>query len=84
MTTDIATTDAELDNVTIATTEDQGSKNSAGIGVLCIAAGVAVGTFVVPPVVRFVRARFASSNPDVAEVVAAVEASASKKGQKTV
>ena len=64
-----------LDDVTALDNSDTEGTSTAVIGAACLAAGVALGTFVVPPVVGYVKSWFVSS-PDVAAEVAEIMAPA--------
>ncbi len=76
-TTDVVVLDEENTD-TPDTTED--SSNSVALGAICIAAGVAVGTFVVPPVVGWVKGWFTSDSAPAADaVVEAIEAAPAEK-----
>ena len=66
-TTDLVVLDAE--NILIDP-DTEGTSNAA-VGAICLAAGVALGAFVVPPVVGFVKNLF--SKPKTEEVVEQVE-----------
>lgn len=58
-----------LDSVTDLDDSDNEGTSTAAIGAVCVAAGVAIGTFLVPPVVGFVKGLFTKSQPDVAAQV---------------
>lgn len=75
-TIDTASTDlVVLDDVTANDDSDtEGTTNVALIGSAAFAAGVAVGTVVVPKIVGFVRGWFTSSDTDVAAEVAQIMA----------
>jgi hypothetical protein len=80
MDTTTATDIVVLDEETTDTPDNEDSSNTAAIGAICIAAGVAVGTFVVSPVVNWVKARFSkTSAPTVEAVVEAVENASTEK-----
>lgn len=65
-TTDLVVLDAEN---TLNDSDSEGTSNVA-VGAVCLAAGVALGTFVVPPVVGFVKGLFSrAKTPEVAEQV---------------
>ena len=73
-TIDTASTDlVVLDDVdTLTDSDDEGTSNAA-LGAVCLAAGVAIGTFVVPPVVGFVKGLFTKSSSPEPAVVEAIE-----------
>lgn len=66
--TDIVVLDAEN---TLTDSDSDGTSNAA-FGAVCLAAGVAIGTFVVPPVVGFVKNLFSKSEKTVAEEIAEI------------
>lgn len=50
-----------LDDVTALTDSDTEGASTAAIGAACLAAGVAIGAFVVPPVVGYVKSWFTTT-----------------------
>jgi hypothetical protein len=68
MDTNLTTDALELDELNTTTDSDDEGTSNVALGAVCVAAGVAIGAFVVPPVVGFVRGLFGKSEP--AEVVA--------------
>lgn len=79
-TTDLVVLDAEN---TLNDSDSEGTSNVA-IGAVCLAAGVALGTFVVPPVVGFVRGLFSRAQaPEVAEQVEEIMDTAKKSAKDT-
>lgn len=58
-----------LDDVNGSDDSDNEGTSNTAVGAVCLAAGVAIGTFIVPPVVGFVKSWFTSSEPAVAEKV---------------
>lgn len=82
-TTDLVVLDAE--NI-MDDSDNEGTSNVA-IGAVCLAAGVAIGTFIVPPAVGFVRGLFSrAKTPEVAEQVDEIMSTAkeSAKDNKVV
>lgn len=74
MDTNITTDIVELDELDTTTDSDNEGTSNVALGAVCLAAGVAVGAFVVPPVVGFVRGLFSKSQPaEVLEIAAAPE-----------
>jgi hypothetical protein len=68
-TTDLVVLDAE----NTLTDSDTDGTSTAAIGAVCLAAGVAIGTFVVPPVVGFVKGLFSKSEtPEIVEEIAEI------------
>lgn len=62
-----------LDDVTALTDSDTEGTSNAIIGAACIAAGVAIGTFLVPPVVGYVKSWFTSAPAAPETVVEKIE-----------
>jgi hypothetical protein len=85
-TTTAPTTDlVVLDDVNTNDDSDNEGTSNAALGAVCLAAGVAIGTFVVPPVVGFVRGLFTKSEPDIAaKVEEIVKPSETPKDKKAV
>lgn len=71
-----------LDDVTAIDTSDNEGTSTAAIGAVCLAAGVAIGTFVVPPVVGWIGSWFTSSTPDVPEQVEEIMAATTTSSVK--
>lgn len=75
MTTTVNTPSTDLvalDDVDTLTDSDNEDTSNVALGAVCIAAGVAIGTFVVPPVVGFVKGLFTKSEAP-AELEAKIE-----------
>lgn len=71
-----------LDDVAGLNDSDNEGSSNAAIGAVCLAAGVAIGTFVVPPVVGFVKSWFTSSSTTeekVEEIMATTTPAKEKK-----
>lgn len=54
-----------LDDVNALDDSDNEGTSNIALGAVCIAAGVALGTFIVPPVVGFVKSLFAKPKTDL-------------------
>ena len=76
-----------LDDVNGLNDSDNEGSSNAAFGAVCLAAGVAIGTFVVPPVVGFVRGWFTSSDTveaQVEEIMAPAQPETPVKKEKAV
>jgi hypothetical protein len=71
-----------LDDVTALDNSDNEGTSNTALGAVCLAAGVAIGTFVVPPVVGFVKSWFTKPQPTIEAQVEEVMAPAKTETPK--